>query len=136
MPAVSRASKPQPPAEDKDAIVTVGRPKEKKRKRAKTADAGAPVVADAKGKGREMSSPVEDATAPASSAEAKESDKPFDYSAVPNGLDQVVKQDNPNKLKKAKKVKKREFLKRVCSVSAVVPTLDIDAVCTPVLSPL
>ena len=111
VPAALRASKPQPSADDRDAIVTVGRPKEKKRKRDKTADAvatGASAV-DVKGKGREVSPPpakVDDLTTPAAST-AKVTGKPFDYSAVPNGLDQVVKQDNPNKLKKAKKVKKR-----------------------------
>jgi exosome complex exonuclease RRP6 len=111
VPAASRASKPQPSADDRDAIVTVGRPKEKKRKRDKTADAvatGASAV-DVKGKGREVSPPpakVDDLTTPAA-LNAKVTGKPFDYSAVPNGLDQVVKQDNPNKLKKAKKVKKR-----------------------------
>lgn len=109
MPAASRALKSQQLAEDRDAIVTVGRPKEKKRKRDKTADISSAQAStvDVKGKGRGVSPSADVDDQPLSAALANTSSKPFDYSAVPNGLDQVVKQDNPNKLKKAKKVKKR-----------------------------
>lgn len=116
MPASARTVKPDPRmAEKKDQLVTVGRPKENKRKRDKTSDAATAAVdvVDPKGKGREVDrDEMDEDEREAEEVEASTAlpTKAFDYSAVPNGLDQVVKKDPPNKLKKAKKAKKRVYL--------------------------
>lgn len=134
VPASARIVKPDPKkAEMEDQLVTVGRPKEKKRKRDKTADAAtaAVEVVDPKGKGREVErDEMDEDEREAEEVEASTAlpPKAFNYSAVPNGLDQVVKKDPPNKLKKAKKAKKRAYL--LTSLTRAVRLVELTSRCS------
>lgn len=108
VPASQRTTKPKPmDVIVDDAIVVVGQARQKKRKRTKIADADADAndAEPKKPSKKERKASAGGVSGLSTAGEEADADEPFDFSAVPNILDDVPNAEDMRVKKKKKKDK-------------------------------